>query len=179
MDTGIGELAKSVKPATETIKTGSEISQQNVVPHTIPESDSETRRPGYSVKQIEQIISDLQGDGFKNNPLRQEYEEKVRALKAVGEQFLKERKPEEWVARTLHQMRRDLGVEYKEATPQPLRDYIYEVNRERYGDELGPTYEYLTLERGKSNKDIIDSASRPNPDIDRLLSGFKDWLRRQ
>lgn len=179
MDTGIGELDKSVKPATETIKTGSKISQQNVVPHTIPESGSETRGSKYSDTEIEQIISDLQGDGFKKNPLRQQYETEVQNLKAVGEKLLQEGKLEEEVARILHQNRRDLGVKYKDVTPQPLRDYIYALNRARYGDELGPTYEYLTQERGKSNMDIINSASRPNSDIDRLLSGFKDWLRRQ
>lgn len=37
----------------------------------------------------------------------------------------------------LHKARRNLGVKYKDATPQPLRDYIYEVNIDRYGDPLG------------------------------------------
>jgi len=48
---------------------------------------------------------------------------------------------EEQVARTLNQARRDLGIKYKNATPQPLRNYIYEVNMERYTDKLGPTYD--------------------------------------
>ena len=64
-------------------------------------------------------------------------------------------------------------------TPQPLRDYIYEVNIERYGDKLGPTYEWLVTEKAATNKEIIESASRPNSNIDKLLSGFEEWLREQ
>ena len=87
--------------------------------------------------------------------------------------------PEEEVARTLNQARRDLGVKYKDMTPQPLRDYIYEVNMNRYdGDKLGPTYEYFK-KKGKSDRAIIDSASKPNSDIDKLLAEFEEWLRGQ
>ncbi|MGN0494672.1 MAG: hypothetical protein ACI4GW_00455 [Lachnospiraceae bacterium] len=67
----------------------------------------------------------------------------------------------------------------KDATPQPLRDYIYEINLERYGDELGPTYEWLVSEKGAADMEIIESSSRPNSNIDQLLSGFEEWLRRQ
>ena len=83
---------------------------------------------------------------------------------------------EEQVARTLNQARRDLGIKYKNATPQPLRDYIYEVNMRRYGDKLGPTYDWLVSERGATNMEIINSSSRPNANIDKLLSGFEEWL---
>ena len=83
------------------------------------------------------------------------------------------------MARTLNQARRDLGIKYKNATPQPLRDYIYEINMGRYGDKLGPTYEYMHEIKEKSDMQIIESSSRPNSDIDKLLSGFEEWLRRQ
>ena len=63
-------------------------------------------------------------------------------------------------------------------TPQPLRDYIYEINKERYGDVLGPTFDDL-IASGKSLSEIIESASKYNSDIDALLSGFEAWLRRQ
>ena len=49
---------------------------------------------------------------------------------------------------------------------------------QRYGDKLGPTYESM-IKSGKSNVDIINSSSRPNSNIDNLLSGFEKWLRRQ
>ncbi|MCM1205041.1 MAG: hypothetical protein NC300_12940 [Bacteroidales bacterium] len=151
------------------------------------ETDSGTAEGGnisagsgkYTETEIQSILNNIKGDGFKNNPLRQAYENEVVGLKSYGEELLASGMPEEQVARTLNQARRNLGVKYKDMTPQPLRDYIYEINMERYeGDKLGPTYDYL-IKNGKSNKDIIDSSSRPNVNIDKLLSGFEEWLRRQ
>ncbi len=133
----------------------------------------------YTDSQIADIINNLKGDGFKNNPLRQAYENEVAGLKSYGEELLSSGMSEEQVARTLNQARRDLGIKYKNATPQPLRDYIYEVNMRRYGDKLGPTYDWLVSERGATNMEIINSSSRPNANIDKLLSGFEEWLRRQ
>ena len=133
----------------------------------------------YSETEIKSIIDNLQGDGFKNNPLRQAYESEVAGLKAYGDELLASGMSEEQVARTLNQARRDLGIKYKNATPQPLRDYIYEVNMGRYGDKLGPTYDWLVNEKGATNMEIINSSSRPNANIDKLLSGFEEWLRRQ
>ena len=133
----------------------------------------------YTDSQIADIINNLKGDGFKNNPLRQAYENEVAGLKSYGEELLSSGMSEDQVARTLNQARRDLGIKYKNATPQPLRDYIYEVNMRRYGDKLGPTYDWLVSERGATNMEIINSSSRPNANIDKLLSGFEEWLRRQ
>lgn len=78
----------------------------------------------------------------------------------------------------MHQARRDLGVKYKDLTPQPLRDYIYELNMGRYGDPLGPSFDRL-LKEGKTFEDIINSSSKYNSDINKLLSRFEEWLRRQ
>ncbi|GAB3505077.1 hypothetical protein GCM10027521_60590 [Amycolatopsis cihanbeyliensis] len=50
-------------------------------------------------------------------------------------------------------------MKYKDLTPEPLRSQIYTRNLEKYGDELGPTVEYLRS-RGKSWDEIIASASR-------------------
>lgn len=133
----------------------------------------------YSEAEIESIIDNLKGNGFKNNSLRQAYENEVAGLKAYGEELLASGMSEEQVARTLNQARRDLGTKYKNATPQPLRDYIYEVNMGRYGDKLGLTYDWLVSERGATSMEIINSSSRPNSNIDKLLSGFEEWLRRQ
>jgi len=105
------------------------------------------------------------------------HEKEVAGLAGVGEEMLKRGATKEDVAKTLHQMRRDLGVKYKDATPQPLRDYIYSRNSEYYGDPLGPSFESLLIT--KNCDDIIASAARPNHNIDSLLSGFKEWLRRQ
>ena len=111
--------------------------------------------------------------------MRQAYENEVAGLKSYGEELLANGMSEEQVACTLNQARRDLGVKYKDMTPQPLRDYIYEINMGKYdGDKLGPTYDALKA-AGKSDMDIINSSSRPNMDIDRLLAGFEEWLWRQ
>ncbi|MCP3872105.1 MAG: cell wall-binding protein [Desulfobacteraceae bacterium] len=83
---------------------------------------------------------------------------------------------EEAIAKQLHQARRDLGVRYKNLTPKELKEYIYEVNEGRCGDKLGPTFDYLRNVKKKSYAEIIESAQRPNPDVDKLLGGFKKWL---
>jgi hypothetical protein len=120
----------------------------------------------YSESQINKIVADLKGDGYKNNPLRQAYEKEVADLAKLGDELLSQGMSKEEVARTLNQMRRDFGIEYKDMTPQPLRDYIYEWNKLRYdGDPLGPTADYY-LKQGRSFKQIIESASKYNPDIE-------------
>ena len=159
----------------ETVKSDVE-----VVRKTTEDSVEDVGKSGkYSETEIRNIIYNLKGDGFKNNPLRQAYENEVAGLKAYGGELLTSGMSEEQVARTLNQARRDLGIKYKNASPQPLRDYIYEVNMRRYGDKLGPTYDYLIKVKRKSNMDIIKSSSTPNSNIDNLLLGFEEWLRRQ
>ena len=132
----------------------------------------------YTESQIKNIIEELQGNGFKSNPLRQSYEKEVADLVNLKDSLLKQNLSTEEIARILNKTRRDLGIKYKEATPQPLRDYIYAVNQNRYGDPLGPTVDLL-ISRGKTFEQIIESSSRPNADINKLLSGFEEWLRRQ
>ena len=96
----------------------------------------------------------------------------------------------EKLAREASQARRDLGVKYKDVTPQPLRDYIYYLNTKRYGDPLGPKYDQLVSGASKRlskilgraptpreiNEYIIGGAARPNSDINSLLSNFSKWL---
>jgi len=55
---------------------------------------------------------------------------------------------------------------------------IYEVNKIRYNDPLGPTVDYL-VNNGRTYTDIIQSAARPNPDVDTLLGKFGEWLQKQ
>jgi hypothetical protein len=45
-------------------------------------------------------------------------------------------------------------------TPPDILKIISERNLKRYGDELGPSIEWLRSQ-GKSWEDIIESASRP------------------
>jgi len=69
-------------------------------------------------------------------------------------------------------------VKYKDATPQPLRDFIYERNIKEYGDPLRPTFEWL-IEEGRTFEQIVNSAPKFNPSIDGVLAPFEEWLRSQ
>lgn len=67
---------------------------------------------------------------------------------------------EQTIARTLHQMRRDIGVKYKELTPTAELERITARNIRDYGDPLGPTIDFYRS-RGDSWQQIIESAARP------------------
>ena len=116
--------------------------------------------------------------GLKDSVLRLEYEEKVRQLSEEAKHLLTSDLPEEEIAQTLHQRRRDIGKEYKEAAPPMFREYIYAATARKYGDPLGPTYE--DLRKKKTPAQIIQSASRPIEDLnDRLtVEGFQQWYQR-
>lgn len=92
-------------------------------------------------------------------PLRQAYVNEVKALEDVALNMRAAGASPEQVARQLHQMRRDLGVQYKDLTPAPQLEVIYARNLEKYGDKLGPTVDWLRA-KGKSWEQIIESASR-------------------
>jgi hypothetical protein len=62
-------------------------------------------------------------------------------------------------AKTLSQLRREIGSKYKNLTPQWLRNMVYCRNQKVYKDPLGPTYEAM-LQKGKSNEEIANSAIR-------------------
>ena len=113
------------------------------------------------------------GDLLKH-PLRIAYEKEVFNLKNVGERLIiAGGKSKETIARELHKARRLLGVKYKDATPSDLREFIYRMNKKDYGDELGPTIEWL-ISKDKNWDDIIESASRPGGRFNRqnLLNKF-------
>ena len=129
---------------------------------------------------VEQQLIDSLGSNIKSNPLRQEYEQKVADLSSYAERIQPDMTQDQLraLAEGANQARRQLGVEYKNLTPEPLRDFIYEVNQNRYGDPLGPDVDYL-VNQGRTYTDIIQSAARPNPDVDVLLGKFGNWLKQQ
>jgi len=123
------------------------------------------------------IFMKKMGTSFKENPLRIEYETKINKLAELANTLKEQGKSQKEIARTLSQMRRELGVEYKDASPPILRDYIYEINKARYnGDPLGPDFKWLMKRYDGDYSKIIEASSRPNPNIDRLLGGFREWL---
>jgi hypothetical protein len=134
-----------------------------------------TIKPKLTKAQINETVNKT-GKSIKNHPLRKEYEDAVSGLKDMELDLKRQGLSEESIAKKLHQARRDLGVKYKNLTPKELKEYIYKVNESRYGDKLGPTFDYLKNVKKKSYAEIIQSAQRPNPDIDKLLGGFKKWL---
>lgn len=127
---------------------------------------------------ISNITSGI-GENIKANPLRAEYESKVAGLSDHENTLRSQGLEDRDIAQSMHQARRDLGVEYKDITPKPLRDYIYEVNTERYGDPLGPSFESLENKYNGNYSKIIEAAKRPNPDVNQLLGKFSDWLDKQ
>ncbi|MFG2822552.1 RHS repeat-associated core domain-containing protein [Kitasatospora sp. NPDC048365] len=92
-------------------------------------------------------------------PLRLAYIGEVEALGETGAAMRAAGSSVEDIARALHQARRDIGVKYKDLTPEPLRSTIYERNIAKYGDPLGPTVDWLRA-KGKSWEQIIEGATR-------------------
>ena len=125
--------------------------------------------------ELEEELALIAQQGLKTSPLRAAYEQKVRELRRLPEKLGAEGFSEEQIARAMHERRRELGRQYKEAAPPLFREYIYAATAAKYGDPLGPTYEMLR-ER-KTCRQIIESASRPSEDLDDRLTqdGFRQW----
>ena len=130
-----------------------------------------------SLNEFEKELAQITELGIKSNPLRLTYEREVRALGSVPEQLRAEGCSEEQIARVMHNRRRELGRQFKEAAPPLFRKYIYVATAAKYGDPLGPTFEMLTEK--KTYAQIIESASRPIDDLDNRLTldGFLKWYR--
>ncbi len=130
-------------------------------------------------EEFEKEWSLIQKSGLKESNLRHEYEEKVVELRELPQKLLAEGKSEEQIARIMHQTRREIGRQYKLASPSLFREYIYAATEKKYGDPLGLSFEMLR--KTKSYQQIIESVSRPLPNLDdRLtLDGFRTWYIEQ
>lgn len=127
------------------------------------------------LNEFEKELAQIAELGIKSNPLRLTYENEVRALSSVPNQLRAGGYSEEQIARMMHDRRRELGRQFKEAAPPLFRDYIYAATAAKYGDPLGPTFEML--KEKKTYAQIIESASRPIDDLDNRLTleGFLKW----
>ena len=125
--------------------------------------------------EFEREIALIEKNGLKTSSLRLEYENKVHELRSMPEKLKEEGYSEDQIARTMHERRRELGRQYKEAAPSLFREYIYAATAAKYGDPLGPTYEMLREK--KTCKQIIEFAARPIEDLDNrlTLNGFQQW----
>lgn len=128
-------------------------------------------------EEFEKELKLLQEEGLKNNPLRQEYEQKVRELSSYKDSLLNSGMPKEDIAKELHQKRRQLGKIYKDAAPPLFKEYILYATEMKYGDPLGPDFE--SLRKRKTIEEIIDSSTRPIENLDNRLTyeGFIKWYK--
>ncbi|MFT3801710.1 MAG: hypothetical protein QM766_10865 [Burkholderiaceae bacterium] len=92
--------------------------------------------------------------------LRSHYEQAVRDLRRRAAHMQSEGAPAETIARAVHAERRRLVSLFREQTPEPYRTRIRERTQRVYGDELGPTIEFLRA-KGRSWEAITESAMRP------------------
>lgn len=163
-----------------------------------PKARANTLRPVRPRADIEDDIIRNTVSDVKNHPLRREYEDKVKGLSRYKARIRQDMTNAELesLAREASQARRDLGIYYKDATPEALTDYIYDRNLNLYGDKLGPTFDTAVesarkrlmrdLDLGEGQildsdiyKHIIGGAARPNGDINKVMAGFKQWLAAQ
>ncbi len=129
------------------------------------------------MNEYEKELEEIRKLGLKDSPLRLAYEKEVHALRSVPQILASKGYSEEQIAQIMHEKRRELGRQYKDAAPPLFREYIFAATAAKYGDPLGPTYEMLRAK--KTCWEIIESASRPIEDLDdRLtLDGFQRWFR--
>ena len=184
---GAGKPQSQPKPQTKNAENAPEPSLQPAPdPSRPPDDRSNTKKQDAldaestaRLEKTEKIVEKV-GGNIKNHPLRQAYEAEVAGLKEEAEMMSKSGVSKEVTARKMWARRREIGVKYKSMTPEPLRDYIFDLNLKRYKDPLGPSFDMLKKEAEEKLLDpyevIIKSSSRPNSDIDKLLSKFKNWL---
>ena len=96
----------------------------------------------------------------EDHRLRCLYIQEVQWIGELSNQLRAEGLCEESVARTAHQLRRDIGQEYKAITSVDMREKIRKRNLAKYGDPLGPTIHYLRA-KGLDWREIIAGACSP------------------
>ena len=91
--------------------------------------------------------------------LRQGYADAVSQLRDIGNSLRAAGVDSEQIARAMHADRRAIGEQFKALTPPDKLAEISARNFNKYGDNLGPTVDWLRSQ-GKSWDDIIESAGR-------------------
>lgn len=104
-------------------------------------------------------VSRADGDFGYLPTLRQNYVREVYGLQQSLDVMRAAGTSAEDIARFAYGARTDLKVKYREYTPPEILETINIRNLEKYGNELGPTFDYL-IGKGKSYEQIIESATR-------------------
>lgn len=144
---------------TTTTTAAATITEQTAAVHAV--GGAETSLRGMRSGQVRALLLLSRSFLAPKNTLRAQYEAEVRGLSDYADEFLAKGASDEPVARLMNTARRQLGVKYKDMTPLDLLDYIHRYNLHRYGDRLGPTYDFMRNVQGKTPAQIIRSASHP------------------
>jgi len=152
-------VAKPVRPAVQNLGHAAHVVE--VIETPILQSTKSVRNAATDLTSKAAVITS-DTDISHLPPLRQQYIREVMQLEDVKLAMQASGMGEEATARALHQMRREIGIKYKDLTPKDyLENVIYPRNHDKYGDVLGPTFDWLR-EKGKTLQQIIEGALRPD-----------------
>ena len=104
---------------------------------------------------------------------RIEYHEREDELYQIIEKMLSENKSTEEIARAVSKRRNELRLENYKDDPEGLAR-VKKSNLDTYGDENGPTIEWLLEKYGTWEK-ILDKALSSNPGMDACLGLYDDF----
>ncbi|NUP05600.1 MAG: PAAR domain-containing protein [Polyangiaceae bacterium] len=95
---------------------------------------------------------------------RAELERVVKVIKPVAEQMLERGEGEHSVAKWAVAARKAISAAYdvKLDSYSDVAAFVYERNKDKWGDALGPQVEWLMSEKGKTAREIIESAASGN-----------------
>lgn len=91
--------------------------------------------------------------------LRGRYVEEVAGIATAVDYMRSIGRKDQEIAETASMMRRGIGAKYKHMTPVAALSRIKDRNQQKYGDELGPTIQWLR-DRGSTWMEIIEDSSR-------------------
>jgi len=100
--------------------------------------------------------------------IRESYMRDVKSLAMIEHLLTSVRMDPYEIAKILHYTRRQIGWYYKSQRPKDYQDAIFKRNETKYGDFLGPTFEFLLNVKKLTLQEIIESAMRVNSDYDEL-----------
>lgn len=95
---------------------------------------------------------------------RKEFEKIVKVIKPVAEQMLEKGESEQSVANWAVAARKAVAAAYdvKLESYADVAVFVYDRNKEKFGDALGPQVEWLMSEKGKTAREIIEAAANGN-----------------
>ncbi len=83
----------------------------------------------------------------------------LRTIKPLAKQLLEKGKDEQTVAKWALAARDAIMSRYELEDHWDVASHVYERNKDKFGDKLGPRVEWLLSEKGKTAREIIDAAA--------------------